>query len=202
LTGQVAAFHRVGRPVAIHAVSRAECVVAVTALAAAGPLSGDRLEHGSVLPTDLDGALRDGGVTVVVQPSLVAERGDHHLEAVDVDDLPFLHRHASLLAAGIRVGVGSDAPVTSVDPWRAIATASNRTTLEGSVIGPTEAVRPGTALGWYLAHPFDPGGPPRRIAPGLPADLCLLDVPLTAALAAPDAAHVRATWVGGTLVHG
>jgi predicted amidohydrolase YtcJ len=202
LTARVAASHRLGRPVAIHAVTRAECVVAVGALVAAGPQRGDRLEHGSVLPTDLDGWLRDGGVTVVVQPSLVTERGDHHLVAVDADDIPFLHRHASLLAAGIRVGVGSDAPVTSADPWRGIAAASTRTTRRGAALGPAEAVAPQTALGWYLADPLDPGGPPRRVEPGVAADLCLLDVPLESALTDLDAHHVRATWVAGTLVHG
>ena len=36
LADQVAAFHRLGRPVAIHAVTRAECVVAVAASTAAG----------------------------------------------------------------------------------------------------------------------------------------------------------------------
>jgi predicted amidohydrolase YtcJ len=198
----VARWHESGRPVAVHAVTRAECVAAVSALAAAGPRRGDRIEHGSVLPRELDPVLRDGGITVVVQPSLVAERGDHHLVAVDGEDLPILHRHASLLAAGVRVGVGSDAPVTSADPWRGIAAASRRTTRGGAVVGASEAVDPATALGWYLADPADPGGPPRRIEPGRPADLCLLRVPLAEALAHPSVEHVRSTWVGATLVHG
>ena len=56
--------HARRRPVAIHAVTRAENVAAVTALAEAGPFPGDRIEHGSVLPTDLDPLLVGGGVTV------------------------------------------------------------------------------------------------------------------------------------------
>jgi predicted amidohydrolase YtcJ len=202
LTVAVARWHEAGRPVAIHAVTRAECVAAVSALVAARPRRGDRIEHGSVLPHQLDPVLRDGGITVVVQPSLVAERGDHHLAVVDRDDLPILHRHASLLAAGVRVGVGSDAPVTTADPWLGIAAASRRTTRGGAVVGASEAVDPATALGWYLADPADPGGAPRRIEPGRPADLCLLHVPLAEALAHPSVEHVRATWVGATLVHG
>ena len=79
LADAVAAHHAGGRPVAIHAVTRAENVAAVAALVQAGALPGDRIEHGSVLPTDLDPALAAGGITVVVQPPLVAERGDHHL---------------------------------------------------------------------------------------------------------------------------
>jgi predicted amidohydrolase YtcJ len=201
LAARIAEWHAAGRAVAVHAVTRAENVVAVTALAEAGTFPGDRLEHGSVLPTDLDAVLADGGVTVVVQPALVAERGDHHLRAVDPADRPFLHRHATLLAAGVRVGVGSDAPVTSPDPWAGIAAASRRRTRSGAQLGPEEAVAPEVALGWYLAAPLDPGGPPRRLGPGAPADLCLLDAPLGAVLADPHAGHVRATWVGGRLVH-
>ena len=201
LAGRIAAHHAAGRPVAIHAVTRAENVATVAALAEAGTLPGDRIEHGSVLPHDLDPFLAAHGVTVVVQPSLVTERGDHHLAEVDPDDVPLLHRHASLLAAGVRVGVGSDAPVTSADPWAGIAAASTRRTRSGAEVGfLAEAVPPRLALGWYLADPLDPGGPPRRVEAGAPADLCLLDRPLDVALADPSAGHVRATWVGGRLV--
>lgn len=202
LAKAVASHHAAGRPVAVHAVTRAENVTAVSALAQAGAWASDRIEHGSVLPTDLDAVLAACGATVVVQPSLVAERGDHHLTAVERDDLPLLHRHRSLLEAGVRVGVGSDAPVTSVDPWAGIAAASTRTTRTGAVVGPEEAVDPAVALGWYLADPRDPGGPARRVAPGAPADLCLLGVPLAEALAHPSSTHVRATWIGGRQVHG
>ena len=55
----------------------------------------------AVLPADLDNALASSGIVVIVQPSLVFERGDHYLLEVDPDDMPFLHRHGSLLAAGI-----------------------------------------------------------------------------------------------------
>ena len=201
MTDWIRAVHGRGRAVAIHAVTRAENVAAVSALVEAGPFPGDRIEHGSVLPVDLDPLLVAGGVTVIVQPSLVSERGDHYLGQVDGDDLPFLHRHRSLLAAGVRVGVGSDAPVTSADPWAGIVAASTRRTRSGSVVGPDEAVDPATALGWYLADPLDPGGPPRRVEVGSPADLCLLDGPLADALAEPDAERVRHTWVAGRLVH-
>jgi len=201
LAARIAAHHAAGRPVAIHAVTRAENVAAVTALAEAGAFPGDRIEHGSVLPADLDPLLVAGGVTVIAQPSLVSERGDHHLREVEPDDLPFLHRLRSLLTAGVKVGVGSDAPVTSADPWAGIVAASTRCTRGGAVVGPMEAVDPATALEWYLADPLDPGGPPRRVVAGAAGDLCLLDAPLTEVLAAPSSARVRRTWVGGRLVH-
>jgi hypothetical protein len=62
-------------------------------------------------------------------------------------------------------------------------------------------VSPLTALNWYLADPLAPGGPPRNLRVGAVADLCLLDVSLAQALSAPDARHVRMTWVNGRLVH-
>ncbi len=200
LAESVASAHAIRRAVAIHAVTRAENVVAVTALTTGPPHPGDRIEHGSVLPPELDPALAARGITIVVQPALVAERGDHHLATVEPADLGALHRAASLLAAGVRVAAGSDAPVTDVDPWASIAAASTRRTRDGRELGPAERVPAATALGWYLSHPQDPGGPVRRVGPGAPADLCLLHVPLAAALARPTAEQVRATWVGGRLV--
>ena len=201
LAKQIEDHHSVGRAVAIHAVSRAETVTVVTALALAGMMPGDRIEHGSVLPTDLDCLLEAGGVSVIVQPALVRERGDHYLEVVDGEDLPFLHRAASLLEAGVRVAAGSDAPVTSANPWLAIAAASTRTTRAGQCLGAAERVGAATALGWYLTDPLDPSGPIRRVKVGARADLCLLDAPLAEVLADPNASHVRNTWVRGRLVH-
>lgn len=198
---RIRASHALGRPVALHAVTRAENVLAVSALLAAGPMVGDRIEHGSVLPLELDAAIAAAGIVVVVQPALVGERGDHHLRAVDADDLPLLHRQASMLAAGVRLAAGSDAPVTAVDPWRAIGTASTRRSREGVVIGEAERVDPAIALGWYLTPLDDPGGAPRRVEVGAPADLCLLQVPLAEMLASPDASRVGATWIDGVMVH-
>lgn len=191
--------HGAGRAVAIHAVTRAECVVAVSALERAGTIAGDRIEHGSVLPDEFDAFLASNGVAVVVQPSLVRERGDGYLDVVDADDLPYLHRAGSLARAGVIVAVGSDAPVTAIDPWSAIATAVDRRTATGAVVGATESVDASTALGWYLADPHDLGRC-RRVEVGARADLCLLHEPLGVALARPSATDVRATVVAGRLV--
>ena len=201
LVDRIRGSHERGRAVALHAVTRTENVAAVSALLAAGAIAGDRIEHASVMPIELDQAVADAGITLVLQPALVGERGDHHLGAVDADDLPLLHRQTSLLAAGVRVAAGSDAPVTSVDPWRAIATAADRHTRSGAVVGASERVDPAIALGWFLTPLADPGGPPRRVEVGESADLCLLDAPLATMLAAPDASHVRATWIDAQMVH-
>lgn len=199
LAERIATWHRRGRPVAVHAVSRLETVATVAAFGRAGSVDGDRIEHGSVLPTDLDMVVAELGLTVIVQPSLVFERGDHYLAAVDPGDLPHLHRARSLLDAGIGVAAGSDAPVTSPDPWAAIASATTRCTADGAALGLDERVAAEVALGWFLTDPLAPGGPIRRVQSGAPADLCLLSRPLADVLASPSADDVRATMIDGRL---
>lgn len=201
LAQRITSVHAMGRAVAIHAVSRSETVTAVTALMLAGVREGDRIEHGSVLPADLDRALASSGVVVIVQPSLVFERGDHYFDQVDPDDMPFLHRHAGLLAAGVRVAAGSDAPVTSADPWAAIAAASTRRTREGRLLGESEKVPAAIALNWFLGSPQAPAGSVRHLVTGAAADLCLLDRPLEAALLAPESSVVRMTFFAGRLTY-
>lgn len=201
LVAAIVDHHSRGRAVAIHAVTRAENVAAATALAVAGPIAGDRIEHGSVLPIELDDLLARSQITVVVQPALVHERGDHHLAVVDTADMPVLHRIRSLRTAGIPVVIGSDAPVTTIDPWRAIRAAVDRRTRTGAVVGPDESITAAEALAMYLADPLAPAGPIRRAVRGAPADLVLLDAPLSDVLADPDRSRVRHTWVDGRLVH-
>jgi hypothetical protein len=63
-----------------------------------------------------------------------------------------------------------------------------------------EALSPEDALALFLGAPDAPGGPPRPVAPGAPADLVLLHAPLAEALATPSSAHVRLTLVDGVLL--
>lgn len=74
------------------------------------------------------------------------------------------------------MALSSDAPYGPLDPWTA-------------------------ALDAYLTPPHDPGGAPRRVRPGTPADVVLLERPLAAALADPRAAAVRLVHVGVRCVH-
>ena len=202
LAATVARAHAAGRPVAVHCVSRVALVLALAAWEQAGAVDGDRIEHASVLPIELVGRVVELGLAVVTQPAFVPARGDAYLDRVEPDDRPHLYRCGSLLAAGVPVGGSTDAPFGPDDPWLAVAAAVDRRTTSGRVLGPDEAVTPQRALELFLSPPGAPGGPPRHLASGAPADLCLLDRPLAAALAAPSADHVRATWVAGRRVHG
>lgn len=191
------AARRAGRAVAVHCVTRVALVLALTAWEELGAEPGDRIEHGSVIPVELIGRLADLGLRVVTQPGFIADRGDTYLSDVEPDDLPHLYRCSSLLAAGVPVAGSTDAPFGPDDPWVAIATAIDRRTAAGATLGRAEAVSPEAALEMFLGPLDDPGGAPRRVERGAPADLCLLDVPLEDVLDDPSSGHVRATWIGG-----
>ena len=199
LTDTIALAHRSGRPVAVHCVTALQLVLTAAALRLGGHIVGDRIEHGSVVPPDLVGDLRDLGVTVVTQPGFVAERGDDYLQEVDEPERAWLYRCASLLEHGIPVAAGTDAPFAGPDPWAAIRAAIERRTPSGRVLGVSEQVSPVVALGLFLGEAVRPGRA-RQIRAGRAADLCLLHTPLSVALAAPSASLVAATIVAGEVV--
>jgi predicted amidohydrolase YtcJ len=203
LSERVAAAHAAGRAVAVHCVTRESLLLTLAALEAAGTRVGDRIEHGAVVAPELypllaRGGLAPAGLPVVTQPGFIAERGDEYLHDVDPDDLRCLYPYASLLEAGGVVAASSDAPFGNPDPWRVLAAAASRRTESGQPLGLSERVATRTALSGYLSPAGDPGGPPRKLRTGEPADLCLLAVPLEAALRNPSAEFVAVTLCSGT----
>jgi predicted amidohydrolase YtcJ len=192
--------HRRRVPVALHCVTRTQAALAVAAWHEAGTRPGDRMEHGAVLGQDLVAALATLGVTVVTQPGFLRSRGDRYLADVETDDHPDLWRLRSLLDAGVEVGLSSDAPLGSDDPWTNIRAAALRSTLAGSVITPGESVPPRLALSLFCGEARRPGRV-RTIEPGSPADLVVLRGRIDEALDAGPAG-VRATIVGGRVVYG
>lgn len=197
LVEEVHAAHDAGRPVALHCTSRAETVLAIDVLRAAGHQRGDRLEHAGVLPVELTEEVGRSGLTIVTQPNFIAERGDDYLADVDPEDHDLLYRCGSLISAGVAVAAGTDAPYGRPDPWAAITAAMHRRTRSGATIGARERVSARRALDLFLSEPSAPGGPPRRVVPGAVADLCVLRRPLAEVLADPSADHVASTVVDG-----
>ena len=123
---------------------------------------------------------------MVTNPGFVHERGDRYLIEVDADDLPHLYPCRSLIEAGIPVGGSTDAPFGHPDPWRDIAAAIERRTAGGEPLGVREAVSPERALALFLTRPEAPGRRARRVAVGAPADLVVLDGPLSQVLEDPS----------------
>ncbi len=184
--------------VAVHAIGDEATRDALRALQGAGVRAS--VEHAQLLrradlPLFASGGIAgSGGILASLQPAHLLD--DHAL----VDDLwrdsrsvPYAVR--SLLDAGARVVLGSDAPVSPLDPWVGIAAAVHRT--DGSIPPwrPQEAVTLEVALAASGA---------RRVRVGERADLVVLDVPDPFALGPGDLARVpvHATFVGGRCVHG
>lgn len=195
----ISAAHIQGRAVAVHCVSEVELVFALAAFDAAGPRRGDRIEHASVASDELVGRIAELGLQVCVQPHFIAERGDDYLRDVDPRHHAELYRLRAFLHAGVPLAGGSDAPFGQPDPWAAMAAAVSRRTAAGVMIEADEALSPEEALALYLADPQDLARQ-RSIAPGTPADLCLLARPWAEARGNLSANLVAATWVSGRLV--
>jgi hypothetical protein len=67
------------------------------------------------------------------------------------------------------------------------------------VLGRPERISAGRALRLFLGAADDPGRP-RTVAPGQPADLCVLRAPLRQVLARPAADAVRAAIIAGQVL--
>ncbi|MEV5904297.1 amidohydrolase [Streptomyces sp. NPDC052127] len=154
-----------------------------------------RIEHAQLLsPEDLPRFARLG-VTAGVQPR-------HATDDRDVADRHWAGRtsrafaYADLLAAGARLEFGSDAPVSALDPWLAIASAVGRTDDERPAWHPEQRLSVPDAL-------VAAARGRRLIRVGDPADLVVVDVDPSAA--GPDALRampVHATMTDGRWTHG
>ena len=78
----------------------------------------------------------------------------------------------TMLDRGVVVGAGSDAPVTPLDPWGAVAAMSAHHD-PGQRLGRERAFRVHTMGGAMLAHQEDKKG---ALQPGAHADLAAYDV--------------------------
>ncbi len=197
LVGRIGEAHRRGRPVAFHCVTRTELVFALGALMEAGTQPGDRIEHAAVADEDGLRLLREAGVTVVTQPNFIAERGDRYVADVEEGDHRFLYRGTGFLDAGIPLAGGTDAPFGEPDPWALAKAAVLRETQSGVVVGEGEKLTPERALALLTTPHLDPGGAPRTIGIGAPADLCLLGLPWREARLRLDGCDVVGTWIAG-----
>ena len=197
LAARLKAAHAAGRACAIHCVTRAQLFLALAALEDAGAREGDRIEHASLAPPETLPRLAALRATVVTQPAFVHARGDDYLRDVDPSDQPWLYRLRAFDEAGVPLAAGTDAPYGPLDPWLAMCAAVERRTQSGTVLGAGEAITPERALALFTTPLESPGDRPRMIAPGIPADLCLLHVPWQEARTQLSRALVAATWIGG-----
>jgi len=198
-TAFIRAAHERDRAVAVHCATEVELVFALAAIADAGVMEGDRIEHAAVTPDHAIDEIARLGLAVISQPHFIHERGDTYLRDVDLESQPLLYRLRAFLDAGVTLAAGSDAPFGNCDPWLSMASAVSRQTQFGLTIGECEALTPEQALDLYLREPTNLNRR-RRVAVGMTADLCLLNRPWEAARNSLSSAHVRATLIEGRFV--
>ncbi|WP_405218493.1 amidohydrolase [Agrococcus sp. Ld7] len=186
-----------GLAAAVHAIGDAAVSAAIDAFeraASAGRRTADdRIEHAQLVAEADIPRIARLGLTASVQPEHALD--DRELtESLWADRSGNAFRIRSLLEAGVPVVLGSDAPVTPLDPWRAIATAVTRTRGDEEPWQREEAITIEQAIAASART---------RIAAGEPADLVVLGAPL------PDgddphvvAAALRSIAVERTLVGG
>ena len=202
LTAEVRTVVERGFRVAVHAIGNRGAQSALDAFtdAARGAGDGDhrfRLEHATLLGRDQARRMAALGVVGVVQPGFV-----HHMGgAVDgfvLDEVTWMP-FADLADAGVTLAASSDSPCAFSEPLLTSARGVTRLTAKGTIASPEQSLPYGTWLRAYTAGAAFAGGQEHergRIAPGLVADLVVLDGPLDAQR--PPA--VAETWVEGVRV--
>lgn len=192
LTEVMARAAAAGIESAIHAIGDRAVSVALDAFERSG--ARGRIEHAQLL-TDADvQRMARLGVRASVQPGhTVADR-----DLVDLlwtDQAPRAYRFADLHRAGVPLDLGSDAPVSPLDPWLAISAAVHRTEDDRPPWHPEQRLDLTTALqaSWGQVTGIRTGGP---------ADLVLLDRHPDSLLALDRARpQVLATVCAGRLTH-
>ena len=168
------------------------------------PAIPHRIEHGGVV-TDAQVAQAAGlGVAIVTQPGFMPTLGVQMREAMGQTREAFLHRHKSLLDAGVLAGGSSDRPVATGTPLEVMSSMVLREDATGYVVAPHERVSVYEALWSYTQGSAQVTGVSDRrgsIEPGKVADFVVLDKDIltTPPEALPDI-QVLQTWVGGTRV--
>ena len=194
------------RGIAFHCVTHIELLFAIAALNSCADLDPhkqytDRVEHGSVIFDDVLPMLRALNLSVITQPGFLYERGPQYQQNLTEHELAHLYRHRTLLDAGIKVGLSSDAPYGPLNPWQVMQSAVARRTAGGAVVGARDCVSPEQALAGYLSKPLAPGATVRKVAVGERADLCLLSQPWQQVRGDLALALVVFTMVAGELVY-
>jgi len=188
LAFEIKGAHEAGRPVASHCVTLAELMLTLSAIEMAGPMKGDRIEHGAVAPDTAIGWMKRLGLKVVTQPHFLTARADKYRAEVDTQDLPHLWQAQAFLNEGIEMAFGSDAPFEGFNPAEIMSAAVHRP----SGFGDHAGVSPESALKAYTNN--------KTIAVGESADMCLLSTRWADIRDNLSDMTVLKTWIKGDVV--
>jgi predicted amidohydrolase YtcJ len=199
LAGLLERAHSHGLEVATHAIGDRALKDALTAYDVTG--AAGSIEHAQLVRRDEVTRMARLHLRASVQPAhLLDDRDVTELIWPDRADRCFAFRW--MLDAGVTLAFGSDAPVSPLDPWLAVAAAVHRSADARPPWHPEQALTAREAL----AASVDGHG---SVHAGMPADLVLLDADPLAdhGDSAENAARLRkmpvaATFVAGSLVAG
>ena len=163
-----------------------------------------RIEHGGVVTDEQVVHAAKLGVAIVTQPGFMPTLGVQMREAMGPKREAFLHRHKSLLDAGVLAGGSSDRPVATGTPLEVMSSMVLRQDATGYVVAPNERVSVYEALWSYTQGSAQVTGVSHRrgsIEPGKVADFVVLarDILTTPPESLPEIS-VLETWVGGVRV--
>ncbi|PTR43827.1 hypothetical protein C8K38_106180 [Rhodococcus sp. OK611] len=154
-----------GLECAIHAIGDQACEHVLDAFAATGARGS--VEHAQLVAEKDFRRFAELGVTASVQPAHVhddADLAERYWPGRTGRAFPY----GTLLSSGVRLALGSDAPVAPLDPWLTLAAAVDRTLPDG------RAWHREHEIPWEVALAASTGGRV-RVTTGDLADLVVLD---------------------------
>ncbi|AZS75599.1 amidohydrolase [Streptomyces lydicus] len=176
VAAHVAACTEAGLQAGFHAIGDAALTGVVDGVRAAAERLGlariraarHRVEHAEMLTDRTIAGFADLALTASVQPAFDAAWGGAegmYAARLGVDRARTLNPYAALLKAGVPLALGSDSPVTPLDPWGTVrAAVFHRTRAHG--ISARAAFTAHTRGGWRAIGRDDAG----VLVPGAPAD--------------------------------
>ena len=173
-----AGFHVIGDAAVAAVVTAFERVVGDFGVVAVARC-GHRLEHVEMVTPDQAAKLGRWGIIASVQPNFDALWGGTdgmYARRLGAQRASRLNPLALLASQGVPLALGSDAPVTGLDPWQSVRAAVNHRT-PGSAVSARAAFAAATRGGWRVAGVRD--GKTGTLVPGAPASYAVWD---TAAL--------------------
>ena len=188
----VAACTRAGLQAGFHAIGDAALTAVLDGVAAAAEQVGlpavraarHRVEHAELLTPDHIAALAAHAVVASVQPAFDARwggEGGMYATRLGAERARTMNPYAALAAAGVALALGSDAPVTPLDPWGTVrAAVAHRT--PGSGLSARAAFSAHTRGGWRAARVEGVG----ELSPGAPATFAVWDLPGELVVQTPD----------------
>ncbi|UGT66966.1 amidohydrolase family protein [Nocardia gipuzkoensis] len=185
VAGIQAGFHVIGDAAMDAVVAGVERVAAELGGPAVAAL-GHRVEHAELIDGEHIAQLARWGVIASVQPGFDAAWGGPdgmYAARLGAERAAALNPFAAMASAGVALAIGSDAPVTALDPWAAVRAAANHRT-PGHGLSPRAAFAAATRGAWRAGGVRD--GMAGTLVPGAPASYAIWDAAELVVAAAAD----------------